>query len=146
MIGGSDLDPSDDCPDAVDPDRSVVLERRAEAPNDRTCEQLVANGFLGVTVRSSVEPFIEVEHELFLDQADVCEAGAGEQIDQLTGREVARVRAVARHFEHAVMSSDGRVWISDVIANDDHAVMTNQRGLPRQKGVRVDDMMHYKSR
>ena len=79
-------------------------------------------------------------------EADICEAGAGEQVDELTTGEVARVRAVPRDFEHAVMGGDRGVRIGDVVAHHDHAAMPNQRDLPRQKGVRVDNMMNDKTR
>jgi hypothetical protein len=137
------LDGADRCADAVDPDGAVFLEMGTEAADWWAREESGADRLLGVARRSPVEPFVEIERERLLDEADVGESGASKEIDQLAAREVAGVRAVAGDFEGRVVGRDVWIGVGDVIAQRQNATASDQLDLPRQERFWVDDVMQH---
>jgi len=131
---------------AVDPDRTILEQLGTEAPDDRARQEPFAHRGLGVAGRPSIEPFVEVERERILDQADIPQAGARQQVHQFTAREVSGVSPIARDLEGRMMIGALSGGIGDMVVQDQNASRAKQIDLARHEGRGVDHMMQHVTR
>jgi hypothetical protein len=137
---------SDDCPQAVDANGSGRKEFRAEAPHSRPLEQPFADGLLGFSRGPAVEPFVEVERERLLDEAQVDQPGGGEQVENPPATQVGRVSLVSRALHFFVLAGLLGVGIGLVIAQNQDSTRTKQVGLPPDEAQRIDNVMKNMAR
>jgi len=96
--------------------------------------------------RPAVEPFVEIELELFLGELDAPHASPREEIHQLAGGEVPHVRPVPGPLDLLMPGRRRRIRVRYVIAGDQHAAFAQTGCLCLQKTEGVDDMVQDEAR
>ena len=87
----------------------------------RTGQQPFAHRRFVLARRPAVKPFVEIENERFLDEAQLDQPGSDEEIDHLSGTwdcgyecDRARIRCVGAR-------ATSMIWVGGVIARREHA-------------------------